>query len=73
MGEITFQRDNRICRLGYDDYQIQKCDRKLEIKEIKINNQLENAVNPVILTQIKKSKTPFISIITKKRNLVKSK
>jgi len=40
MGHITFQRDNRICRLGYDDYQIQKCDRKLEIKEIKINNQL---------------------------------
>jgi len=29
MGDITFQRDNRICRLGYDDYQIQKCDRKL--------------------------------------------
>lgn len=29
MGEITVQRDNRISRLGYEDYQIQKCDRKV--------------------------------------------
>lgn len=59
--------------MDYEDYQIQKCDKKLEVKEFKVNNQLITALNPVILTQIKKSKTPFVSVITRKRNLVKQK
>lgn len=34
----------------------------MTVKKIKFNNQMKDAVNPVVLSQIKKSNYPFIEL-----------
>ena len=41
-------------------YLIKKAELTIKIKKLKINNQLKHALNPVILSQIKKSNYPFL-------------
>ena len=41
------------------------------MKKFRISNQLKGAVNPVVLTRIKKSDTPFLEVRLMKENIMK--
>jgi len=45
---------------GRENFNVKRNEECFQIKKLKINNQLLDAVNPVILSQIKKSKHPFL-------------
>lgn len=64
MEDIEFTEEERVSKIkeseNNQNFKVKKSDQCFRIKKLKINNQLIEAVNPVILSQIKKSKYPFL-------------
>lgn len=74
MQDIQFTDEQRITGIKERDlnqnFKVNKSEQCFRIKKLKINNQLMEAVNPVILSQIKKSKYPFFELTKQKQNLI---
>lgn len=72
MEDIEYILENRFCRIKEEEenYFVKKFDQCFKIKKLKINNQLDHALNPVILSQIKKSNYPFLELKREKQNLL---
>lgn len=70
-GGITYSQHYRSNKLNYKDLESKRSEHIITIKKLKICNQLRGAVNPVVLTQIKKLETPFLEVRLMKENIMK--
>lgn len=74
MEDIEFTDEERLSKIkegeSNQNFKVKKSEQCFRIKKLKINNQLMDAVNPVILSQIKKSKYPFFELKKQKQNLI---
>ena len=62
MQGIVHSTDKRVGMIAQDEqnYYIKKTEEVIKVNKLKINNQCLDSVNPVILSQIKKSNYPFL-------------
>jgi hypothetical protein len=73
MEKIELILENRLSAIKEeenDSYLVRKTEQTVKIRKLKINNQLKHALNPVVVSQIKKSNYPFLEIRREKQNLV---
>jgi hypothetical protein len=76
MEGVEWINEDRLCEMKEEEretYFVRKAQQTIRIKKLKINNQLRHALNPVILSQIKKSNYPFLEIKMDEQNLVLSR
>jgi hypothetical protein len=73
MEDIEYTEEEKMSKIVeselHANFNIRKSEQCFTIKKMKVNNQLLDAVNPVILSQIKKSKYPFLEFKKQKQNL----
>ena len=62
MADISYAQHDKTSRINYQNYESNETEKVITIKKLKINNQTYSGINPVVVSQIKKSNHPFLEL-----------